>query len=144
MARARVFGPEALNVSPRGDKLSTAEQNRIQELQSHHAKQLLQESNLVLAYIGFPLLEAVLKRACAAYVALDGQVISAFSVPNKQGNQRQYDPNGSPRERQCSSLRDLLFLHSTFVAGPRLRALLDYFRLHLKLLDGTEDPFDLL
>lgn len=120
------------------------EQNRIQDLQPHHAKQLLRESSLVLAYLGFPLLEAVLKRACATYVAFDGQVISAFSVPDKQGKPRRYDPNGSFRDKQCSSLRDLLFLHSTVVAGPRLRALVDDFRVHLTSLDGTQDPFDLL
>jgi len=112
--------------------------NRIQELQPHHAKQFLLGSSLVLAYLGFPLLEAVLKRACANYVAFDGPVISAFSVPNKRGNPRQYDTN-----HRCSSLRDLLFLHSA-AAGPRLRALVDRLRVHLTLLDGTQDPFDLL
>jgi hypothetical protein len=120
------------------------EQNRIQELQPHHAKQLLRESSLVLGYLGFPLLEAVLKRACATYVAFDGQVISTFSVPNRQGNPRQYDPNGSFRDRQCSSLRDLLFLHSTVVAGPQLKAYVDRFRIYLTSLDGSQDPFDLL
>lgn len=130
---------------PPATKEEWQEQNRIQELQPHHAKQLLRESSLVLAYLAFPLLEAVLKRACASYVAFDGQVITAFAVPNKQGNPRQYDPNGpSFRERQCNSLRDLLFLHSTAVAGPRLRALVDNFRVYLTSLDGTQDPFDLL
>ncbi len=124
---------------PPATKEERQAQNRIQELQPHHAKQFLLESSLVVAYLGFPLLEAVLKRACANYVAFDGRVISAFSVPNKQGNPRQYNPNS-----QCSSLRDLLFLHSTAVAGPRLRALVDSLRVHLTLLDGTQDPFDLL
>ena len=120
------------------------EQNRIQELQPHHAKQLLRASSLVLAYLAFPLLEAVLKRACSTYIAFDGQVILAFSVPNKQGNPRQYDPNGLFRDRQCSSLRDLLFLHSNIVADSRLKVLVDRFRQHLTSLDGTQDPFDLI
>lgn len=115
---------------------------RIQELQPHHATQLLQESNLVLAYLGFPLLEAVLKRACSAYIDLNGKVISAFSVLRKDGTPKLYDPKG--RNNKCSSLRDLLFLHHTNVAGARLKALLDRFREHLQLLDGTQDPFDLI
>lgn len=117
------------------------EQNRVRELQPHHAKQLLREAHLVLAYLGFPLLEAILKRACASYVSFDGQVLSAFSVVNKQGKgkQRQYNPTS-----RCSSLRDLLFLHWTIVANPQLKALLDRFRRHLVSLDASEDPFDLL
>jgi len=119
-------------------------QNRIEESQPHHAKQLVRESSLVLAYLGFPLLEAILKRASANYVAFDGQVISTFSVSNKQGNPRRYAPNGASRSGQCSSLRDLLFLHRSAVAVPRLKARIDRFRLHLTSLDGTQDPFDLL
>lgn len=129
---------------PSATKEEWQEQNRIQELQSHHAKLLLRESHLVLAYLGFPLLEAVLKRACETYVAFDGQVLSAFSVPDKQGKPRLYEPEGPYRNRKCSSLRDLLFLHSTVVAGPRLKALVDHFCVHLTSLDGTQDPFDLL
>ncbi|WP_157288515.1 hypothetical protein [Uliginosibacterium gangwonense] len=117
----------------------------IQALQPHHAKLLLQKSHLVLAYLSFPLLEAVLKRACATFVAFDGQVLSAFSVPNKKGNPKSYDPNGKTlRDRQCSSLRDLLFLHKSMVAPPQLKVLLDKFCTHLSSLDGTQDPFDLL
>lgn len=122
------------------------EQRRIEELQPHHSKQLLQKSGLVLAYLTFPLLEAVLKRACAAYVAFDGQVVSAFSVPGKQGDPKPklYGPTGTPGNRKCSSLRDLLFLHSTVVASPKLKILLDRFREHLTGLDASQDPFDLV
>lgn len=116
-----------------------SEQNRILELQPHHAKQLLQQSGLVLTYLGFPLLEAVLKRSCATYVAFDGKVLSPFEVPNKWGGTRKYKLNG-----QCSSLRDLLFLHSIVVASPELKALIDRFRIHLNSLDVIQDPFDLL
>ena len=99
----------------------------------------------MLAYLAFPLLEAVLKRACTKYVTFDGQVVTAFTVPAKQGNPRQYDPQGcSYRDRQCSSLRDLLVLHHTSVAGPTLKSLLNQFRDHISLLDGAQDPFDLL
>ena len=129
---------------PVASKEEWQEQNRIQNLQPHHGKQLLLKSHVVLAYLAFPLLEAVLKRACAKYVTFDGQVVTAFTVATKQGNPRQYDPQGSYRDRQCSSLRDLLVLYHTSVAGPTLKALLNQFRDHIGLLDGTQDPFDLL
>lgn len=129
---------------PPASKDEWQEQRRIQDLQPHHAKLLLNESSLVLAYLGFPLLEAVLKRACATYIGFDGQVIAAFSIPSRNGNPRNYDPNGAFRDRQCSSLRDLLFLYSTLVADARQRALIDRFRTHLASLDASHDPFDLL
>jgi hypothetical protein len=119
-------------------------QSRVYDQHPHHAKQPLQNSSLVLAYVAFPLLEAILKRACANFVSFDGQVVSSFVVLNKQGNPRNYDPQGAFRDRQCSSLRDLLFLHYTLVACPKLKSLLDRFRAHISLLDGTQDPFDLI
>ncbi|MFL6628804.1 MAG: hypothetical protein ACJ8G1_20350 [Vitreoscilla sp.] len=129
---------------PPASKDEWREQGRIRDLQPHHAKQLLSSSSSILAYISFPLLEAVLKRACAAYVAFDGQVVATFSVPSRSGNVRTYDPNGSYRDQQCSSLRDLLFLHRTSVADSKQKLLLDRFRLHLGSLDTSGDPFDVL
>ncbi len=121
------------------------EQARLRTLQPHHAQQLVFQSSLALSYLAFPLLEAVLKRACADYVDFDGRVIAAFSVPTKQGNNiRQYDATGPFRDRQCSSLRDLLFLYRDIVASPNQRALVEHFRVHLTSLDSTLDPFDLL
>ncbi|WP_061936681.1 hypothetical protein [Collimonas pratensis] len=120
------------------------EQHRIQEQQPHHAKQLLQKSQIVLAYLAFPLLEAVLKRACGSFVSFDGQIVSAFTVLNKQGNPRLYEPQGAWRDRQCSSLRDLLVLHHTQVAEPDLVVLLDQFKNHIAVLDGAQDAYDLI
>lgn len=129
---------------PAKSKEEWQEQNRIQELQPHHGKQMLLKSHIVLAYLAFPLLEAVLKRACSKYVSFDSQVVAAFTVPNKKGNPKQYDPKGSYRDRQCSSLRDLLVLHHSSAAGPKLKPQLGQFRDHIGLLDSTQDPFDLL
>lgn len=124
---------------PPGSRQEWEEQNRIQGLQPHHGKQLLLKFHVVLAYLVFPLLEAILKRSCSNYVRFDGQVISKFTVKNRKGNTRQYNP-----ESQCSSLRDLLVLHHTSVARPRLKSLLDKFRDHIRLIDSTNDPFDIL
>jgi hypothetical protein len=119
-------------------------QNRIGDLQPHHAKYLVLNASLTLVYMAFPLLEALLKRACSHYVAFDGQVRVAFQVQSRQGGYRQYDPQGSYRERQCSSLRDILVLHYTQVAVPRLKILLDSFADHIRSLDQTEDHFAVL
>lgn len=115
------------------------EQNRVRDLQPHHAKQLVEKSPIVLAYLTFPLLEAVLKRACSNYVELNGRVIAPFSVLNRRGTPRAYRVNDS-----ISSLRDLLLLHKNQVANQELEALLDRFRAHLSFLDSSIDPFDLL
>lgn len=119
------------------------QQNRISDAQPHHAKLLLHESHLILAYLGFPLLEAVLKQTCSAYVDINGKVISTFTVPTRTvSKEREYSPQG--RSQQCSSLRDLLFLTYNSVAEPDLQALIEKFRSHISFLDNTQDPFDLI
>ena len=124
---------------PPASKEEWQAQSNIRQMQPHHATQLLHESSLVLAYLAFPLLEAVLKRACATFVSLDGMVISSFSIPKRSGKPRQYDPGD-----QCSSLRDLLFLHYISVAATDLQVLLDGFRRHIQSFDVNQDPFDLI
>lgn len=115
------------------------EQRQIDDLQSHHAKQFLLQSHLVLAYLIFPLLEALLKRARSQFIDFDGRVKSQFSVPKEQGRQKQYNPNNI-----CSSLRDLLFLHYGTVANADLVIKLDAFRANFAELDDSVDPFDLI
>lgn len=102
-------------------------QNRIDELQHHHARWFLLKSHLVLAYLAFPFLEALLKRACSRFVDFDGTVKTPFSVPDKIGGQRRYDPSG--RLKRCNSLRDLLFLHYS-EADRDVVAKVDAFRVH--------------
>lgn len=105
----------------------------------HHAQQLLQSSSLVLAYLAFPLLEAVLKRACASFISLDGTVTAQFQVPHRDGKNRVYAP-----QAKCSSIRDLLHLHSSSATADNLRAHMDEFRSHIRFLDPSLDPFDLI
>jgi hypothetical protein len=114
-------------------------QGAIERQLPHHAQQLLRASSLLLAYLSFPLLEAILKRACAAFVSLDGTVTVQYQVPRRNGTIREYKPND-----QCSSIRDLLHLHHTIAAPVALRALVDEFRSHIQFLDSSKDPFDLI
>lgn len=124
---------------PVGSKEEWQEQNRIEELQPHHSKLLIRKSGILLTYLAFPLLEAVLKRACARFVAFDGKVVAAFTIAHSHGASRQYDPQG-----RCSSLRDMLLLHHDHVADADLKTLVDQFRDHISALDRTQDPFDLI
>ena len=129
---------------PPANKEEWEAQNKIADLQSHQSKEFLSKSSVVLAYLGFPLLEAITKRACSSYVGFDGNVISQFQVLKRNGDQRTYDPNGSYFQQQCSSLRDLLFLLFNEVSNQKLENSLAKFREHISDLDGSVDPFDLI
>lgn len=115
----------------------------IQKTFPHHAQQLIYNSGLVLAYLAFPLLEAILKRSCSKYLSFDGKIISSFSVKKINGDLKNYDPRGrSFGSNQCSSMRDMLFLHYNLVADASLKSLLDAFRTHLSYIDSSKDPYD--
>jgi len=124
--------------SPPADINEYNHRQHIKSLQPHHAIQFIQKSNLTLAYLSFPLLEAVLKRACAAYVDLNGSVITDFSVTPVSGKVREYKKN-----KTCSSLRDLLLLHYDKVSNQTLKSHIETFRSNLQTLD-PRDPFDLI
>ena len=129
---------------PAADKNEWQRQNEIEQQLPHHARYFLLESSLALAYLGFPLLESIAKKMCSAYVDMDGTVISPFQVTNKAGGIREYDPSGRWNQKQCSSLRDLLFLIHDQVADADLKNSLTEFRNHISTLDNSEDPFDVV
>lgn len=135
------------SVRPSATQEQFDELNRMENLLTRHRTHLIEKSFLIVAYLAFPLLESVIKRACVNYVGLNGEVLAAFDVPGRPGKKDKcYNPTGTARNcrDECSSLRDLLFLHHKLVAPPRLKALIDDFRDHLTSLDTTQDPFDLI
>jgi hypothetical protein len=99
-----------------------------------NAQALIDESQVVLVYLSFPLLEAISKKACGTYVDADGRVIAPFSVPG-----RSYRVGA-----RCSSVRDLLWLLHDDVASDNLRSALDLQRQHLQGLDSSVDSFGLV
>lgn len=120
------------------------QQVQIDQQLTHNSRYFLQESSLTLAYLVFPLLEAISKKVCSSYVSMDGIVTAKFNIPNKVGGEREYDPNGRWNQKQCSSIRDLLFLLYIKVSNSKLRKSLDEFRNHIATLDNSEDPFDVV
>ena len=129
---------------PAANKEEWERQVVIDQQLPHNSRYFLQESSLILAYLTFPLLEAVSKKVCSSYVAMDGAVIAKFDIPSKAGGVREYDPNGRWNQKQCSSLRDLLFLIHLNVASSELKNALSEFRGHVSTLDNSEDPFDVV
>ncbi|HEX2825295.1 MAG TPA: hypothetical protein VHP37_03020 [Burkholderiales bacterium] len=111
--------------------------------------QFLSRRHLILAYLSFPLLEALLKKAAARYISYAGRVKSEWDAPtisplgilDSSNMRRRIYKVGST----CSSLRDLLFLVFERVADADLRQDLDDIRAHLAEFDGTSiDAFERL
>lgn len=117
-------------------------QRELSELVEFNTRQLVLNAHLALAYLAFPLLEAVLKKVCHKYVDYSGNVVTAFNVPRSGGGVRQYVPN-DPQKGRCSSLRDLLFLYET-VSDVDLRPRIDEMRQQISGLGKSADPFDLV
>lgn len=97
-------------------------------LMEHNERQFLQHSHDALAYLAFPLLEAVTRRACAEYVDLTGKVL----VPFPRSNGKDY-----PVSQRCNSVGDLLQLLLSAVASVSLKADLTELLDHLQALQPS-------
>jgi hypothetical protein len=107
----------------------------------HNAAEFLSHLHIALTYLSFPLLEAILKKACRKYVTMNGEVITEFTVPRRDGSPHDYKVGKSP----CSSTRDLLLLLLERSPYAGLRRDLQEHRTHLQTLGRPgEDGFDLL
>jgi hypothetical protein len=94
---------------------------------------------LVLVYLSFPLLEAIIKKAARKYVKLTGEVLQDFEAPRRDRTIRQYRVG-----QLCSNINHLLFLLHKEVADSDLKDSLDQVRQHLAILAPNTDPFDLI
>ena len=111
--------------------------NQLEKLQEHNSIEMARSSNLLLSYIVFPLLEAICRRACHAYMNEVGEVTMNFSVPRKDGSAHNYKIG-----RKCSSLRDILFLLESYISSNTL-SYLSEMKLHIQwLTESTEHPYD--
>ena len=65
-------------------------QRELSELVEFNTRQLVVNAHLILAYLGLPLLEGILKKVCSNYVDYAGTVVAAFDVPVARGGRRDY------------------------------------------------------
>ncbi|WP_321789801.1 hypothetical protein [Paraburkholderia sp. J94] len=114
----------------------------IEQIQSVHTQELTANSLLTLVYLAFPLLEGLVKLRCAAFVDMSGNVLADFDVPKRGGEPgrlKEYGPEPR-RNRQCNSIRDLLMLYRTSVAGDAVRRCLDDIFARLEQLEEKPGP----
>lgn len=124
---------------PPQSKQEWEEQRRRSDSMEFNTQQLVLHAHLVLTYLAFPLLEAITKRICAAFVDYAGTVLAPFEVPQQNGQVRKYHP-----DEVCSSLFALLWLLYSRVADADLKQRLEEIRKHLNALDPSIDPFALI
>jgi hypothetical protein len=115
------------------------EQRRREEMTEFHMRQLRLHLSLVLAYLSFPLLEAVVKKTAHKYVELTGKVLKDFEAPNRDGTTRLYRAGS-----RCSNVNHLLFLLHKRIADSDLKDSLDQVRQYLVAFTPNTDPFDLI
>jgi len=123
-ARAALAGVNA----PTPDAAERAIQ--VHTLLNQNAAYLIGSSQTVLSYLCFPLLEAVARRACSAYVGLNGEVRQPFA----RANGGLYK-TGKP----CSNVGDVLRLLRDHVAGSTLRNNLAEILTHVANMAGESD-----
>jgi len=155
--RARVFSDEELEIAelfeicvlaslagarpPLSSREEWRAQKRLFHIEELNAREFVQHAHAVLPFLALPLLEAITKKACRAYVDYSGHVLQDWSAPGRGSAVRNYSPS-DPNKSRCSSVRDLLYLLYDTVAGPDLRAALDEIRAIFRSRDPSKDPFD--
>ncbi|MGG2087925.1 hypothetical protein ABFY59_13125 [Priestia aryabhattai] len=121
-------------------KLEREEARKRVELTEFNTRKLVTNRHLVLTYLSFPLLEAILKKACSHYVDYSGRVLNEFEII-KAHKHKKYGKNNT---KIISSLSDLLFLLYDNVANQDLRKQLTFIRSHIAEIDNSKDPFDVI
>jgi hypothetical protein len=102
----------------------------VDRLLNRNARYLIDHSAVVLSYISFPLLEALVRRSCPAYVDMDGVVQQPF----ERANGSLY-PVGS----RCNSVGDMLRLLLNHVAGQGLKGNLTEILNHIENVAGEDE-----
>ncbi|MDI2589890.1 hypothetical protein POF45_00395 [Pseudomonas sp. 681] len=102
-------------------------------------QRLKSSSDVILAYLAFPLLEALLKQACNEFITPDSKVIKSFTRATFN-NPSHVEPIGN----KISSLKILLNLLYDHVASENLKKLIDQYRFHLSEVGEKLDAFELI
>lgn len=78
-----------------------------------HAEYLLENASEVMVYLALPLLESLLRNANHDFVTQQGVVVKAFTADGTG-----YAPPGAKGKKNCSSVKDMLWLFHQQVAAP--------------------------
>jgi len=127
-ALAETYRPDHRGWEENRDRLMAMEPN---------SRELVTNAHVVLVYLAFPLLEAILRKTCSAYVTPNGSVVTSFDKGH--GGRGSYSIGD-----RCSNFGHLLWLLYDRVAGPELVDGLDQQRAGLRALESNTDPFGLL
>jgi hypothetical protein len=101
----------------------------ISTIVSDHVKEMVMHSLELATVLSYPLLERLLKLKCSAFVNLDGDVTTSFSISLRN----------SPFQvgQRISSLEALLLLFEERVASPATAALLNRFKSEVERIFGS-------
>ncbi|WP_140414763.1 hypothetical protein [Yersinia kristensenii] len=121
---------------PLKDKKEWQESVKAMSIQPIRIQHFVNKHNLILAYIGFPLLEFVLKRACSEYVNMDGVIIKKFD--------NYKDKNIDKGKKRINSLEILLNLLFNHVADEKLKKLLTEFQKKIQTTCKSPNAFKLI
>lgn len=110
---------------------------------SDNVRHLSIHSYSILAYLVFPLLEAIIKKNCNLYINPDGKILKKFKVPRKNGKVAEYSPYEGEKN-QCNSLRDLLWLLYEYVSDSELKTDLKEIRNLFSNIGNGSDGFDVI
>jgi hypothetical protein len=122
------------------DRASAEARDWGRTLLPHHGRMYLHDANIALSYLVFPFLDAVLKRACNKYVAMDGSVQNDFTVPRPQPG-RPDDNYLAASNRKCSSIFALLHCHHKYVADPELQRHIEELIKPIEAVDTSKSAF---
>ncbi|RYE56830.1 MAG: hypothetical protein EOP48_07150 [Sphingobacteriales bacterium] len=104
-------------------------------IRDNNARNFASKGALCLSYLGFPLLEAILRKECPTYLDKDGTVLTSFSTLKGPP----YIPNN---KQKCSSLGAVLKLFVEIVADSQLKDLLNELLDGIKITHGNSNPYE--
>jgi hypothetical protein len=102
-------------------------------------QRLKSSSDMILAYLAFPLLEALLKQVCNEFITPDSKTIKNFTRTTFN-NPKHIVHVGT----EISSLKILLNLLYDHVASADLKTLIDKYRFHISDVGAKLDAFELI
>jgi hypothetical protein len=130
---AQTTARAALATANSGAREAFDRASQARNLLNNSAAQFLDSSHVALSYLCFPLLEAVARRACGAFLDINGVVLQSF--PRSSGGSYSVT-------RRCSNVGDVLRLLRDQVADNTLQADMNDLLAHVAGIAGSTDGYE--